>query len=307
LRRVQGGINYAGYGWFRHEFELPYNARGEEIVFVLGGYDHLDWNEYWVYVNSTEIGHRVSSGRWRTPGQFVLAPGSPAYSALGFGSEEKNLLAVRTRGYDKHFGGLSDEVLKHYVFEPVLADQFLSVGRPYLQISDLEVHELQQGNDHNAVFGLRSLSHPVSVSAHYDLDGLTRRRWLEISNQGPKDLLLLDVQLDDFAVNASTSEGGLGAPVFIGEEAFCSIEHPAGVNQGERGRIRTMHFPGRTLPPNSSTRSFVSLLSVANTGQVLGHFVSYIQERSPRKKKAISIYDPWGSVRRSAMWKCCMG
>ena len=33
---------------------------------------------------------------------------------------------------------------------------------------------------------------------------------------------------------------------------------------------------------------------MAQTGQALEHFVSYIQERSPRKRKAISIYDPFG-------------
>ncbi|HLI35071.1 MAG TPA: hypothetical protein VKW70_08500, partial [Terriglobia bacterium] len=122
LRRLSGGdrppdeIKYDGYGWFRYGFELPGDARGEEIVFVLGGYDYQDWAEYWVYVNGMEIGHRLSSGRWRTPGEFILASGSAHYSALRFGSGEKNLVVVRTRGYDKHFGGLSDEVLKHYVF-----------------------------------------------------------------------------------------------------------------------------------------------------------------------------------------------
>src|SRR5205823_7937977 len=67
-----------------------------------------------------------------------------------------------------------------------------------------------------------------------------------------------------------------------------------GINQGDRGRVRTMHFPGRTLPANSSTQSFISLVSVTQTGQALDHFVSYIQERSPRKRKVISIYDPFG-------------
>ena len=144
VKRYRGGITYDGYGWFRHWFELPTTARGTKLVFVLGGYDHQDWNEYWIYVNGQEIGHRVSKGRWRAPGQFMLAPEHPAYSSLHFGPGEKNLLAVRTRGFDKRFGGLSDEVLKHYVYEPVWADQFISVGPPYLEISDFEVQQIQQ-------------------------------------------------------------------------------------------------------------------------------------------------------------------
>ncbi|PYV27834.1 MAG: hypothetical protein DMG27_02835, partial [Acidobacteria bacterium] len=291
---MQGGITYSGYGWFRRWFELPDDARGEDLVFVLGGYDHQDWNEYRIYVNGAEIGRRVSSGRWRTPGQFVLAPGSPVYAALRFGSGEKNLLAVRTRGYNKHFGGLSEEVLKHYVFEPVLVDQFISVRKPYLRLSDFEVNGLQQVHDDKVIFELRSPSQPVSVSLHYELDGPTRRKWVEVTNRSANDLLLLDVQLDNFGLHVPISEGGPGEPIFIGGEAFCSIEHPAGINQGDRGRVRTMHFPGRTLHANSSTQSFISLVSMAQTGQALEHFVSYIQERSPRKRKAISIYDPFG-------------
>jgi hypothetical protein len=55
-----------------------------------------------------------------------------------------------------------------------------------------------------------------------------------------------------------------------------------------------MHFPGRTLAAGGTTQSYVSLVSVAEPGKILDHFVSYIQERSPRKKKLISMYDSFG-------------
>jgi len=294
LKRYRGGIRYDGYGWFRRWFELPVDGRGKELGFVLGGYDHQDWNEYWIYVNGKEIGHRVSQGRWRTPGQFTLAPKDPAYASLRFGPGEKNLLAIRTRGYDKRFGGVSDEVLRHYVFEPVWADQLISVGPPYLQISDFEVQEIKQADPTKVAFELRSASQEVHVTAHYELDGPTRRKWAEIENPGNKELLLLDVQLDDFATSASTSEGGPGEPVFLGDEAFSAIEHPAGLNQGDQGHIRLMHFPARLLPPGQKTSSHVALLTVAKTGQSLDQFTSYVQDRSPRKKRAISLYTPYG-------------
>ncbi len=299
LRRLSGGgrppdeIKYDGYGWFRYGFKLPEDARSEEIAFVLGGYDHQDWAEYWVYVNGAEIGHRRSSGRWRTPGEFVLAPGSAHYSALRFGSGEQNLIAVRTRGYDKHFGGLSDEVLKHYVFEPVLADQFISVGKPYLHVSDFEVQGVEQKTNRAATFHLRSLHHPIQIAVHYELDGPTRRKWLDVRNQSSQEMLLLDIQADDFSLEPSTSEGGRGEPVFF-DEGFCAIEHPAGVNQGDHGRVKMVHFPAAKLAPGGSFQSHVSLVSVSKAGEALQHFVSYIQERSPRKKRAVSIYDPFG-------------
>ena len=35
----QKGRHYDGYGWFRKEVILPESAKGQELVFVLGGYD----------------------------------------------------------------------------------------------------------------------------------------------------------------------------------------------------------------------------------------------------------------------------
>lgn len=292
--RARAGIHYDGYGWFRSALELPAGARGQEIVFVLGGYDFLDWQEYWVYVNGSEIGHRNSAGRWRTPGQFIISPADPAYGWLRFGSTEKNLLAVRTRGYDKHFGGYSEDVIRHYVFEPVLADQFVTTGQPYLRPADFSVTAFDQVAPLHAVLFLSSPSLGVRVAAHYQLDGPTRRKWLEVENSGKEDLLLLDAQLDACNVGAPVSEGGQGEPVFIGDEAFAALEHPAGINQGEGDRIRLMHSPGRRIAPGASWRSHTSLFSVAKPGQALDSFLSYVQDRSPRKKKLISIYTPFG-------------
>ena len=294
VKTHRGGITYDGYGWFRRWFELPSDAGAEEIVFVLGGYDHLDWNEYWIYLNGIEIGHRTSSGRWRTPGQYSVAPGSQGHTALRLGSGEKNLLAVRTLGYDKHFGGLNEEVLKHYVFEPMLVDQFVSAGKPYEVVSDFEVRELKPAGRDRITFNLRSASQPISVSAHYELQGAIRRKWLEITNTGERERLLLDAQIDDLTTEASTSEGGWGEPIFIGDEAFSAIEHPAGLNQSDRGTIKLTHFPARRIAPGGSVRSHAAVFGVAPPGKALERFVSYIQEASPRKKKSdLTLHALW--------------
>ncbi|HXW13100.1 MAG TPA: hypothetical protein VEN79_01195, partial [Terriglobia bacterium] len=294
VKESRGGISYDGYGWFRRWFELPVAAQGTGLVFVLGGYDHQDWNEYWVYANGHEIGHRVTKGRWRTPGQFTLAPDNAAYTSLRFGPGEKNLLAVRTRGFDKRFGGLSDEVLKHYVYEPVWADQVISVGAPYLEIADLEVQQIQPQGQDKVTFTLQSPGHGVQATAFYELEGPTRRKWVEIENSGDKDLLLLDIKIDDFATGSSTSEGGPGQPVFLADEAFAAIENPSGLNQGDQGRIRLVHFPARHLPPGQKTRSHTAVFTVAKPGEALDQFTAYVQEKSPRKKRALSLYTPYG-------------
>ena len=304
LRGVNGersGITYDGYGWFRSGFELPHGLQGEPVVFVLGGYDQLDWNEYWVYLNGLEIGHRLSSGRWRTPGRFVVPPGTSLYSSIRFGSEAKNLLAVRTRGYDKHFGGLNDEVLQRYDFEPVLVDQIISAGEPYLEVSDLELRGMRQEGTRRVVLELRSPALDVSVTGCYELEGAARRKWVELTNTATRPLLLLDVGLDELVIDAATSEGGYGEPI-IGEEMFCAIEHPAGLNQADQGNIKLMHFPAKELRPGDSFRSHTALIAVTPRGRASEEFISYIQDRSPRKKKAIAIFDPFGI---NNQWGAC--
>ena len=67
----------------------------------LGGYNQEDWNQYWTYVNGTLMGHWGGSGRWRTPKQLSVLPGSEEYRALRFGAGKKNLLAIRTYELDK--------------------------------------------------------------------------------------------------------------------------------------------------------------------------------------------------------------
>ncbi len=127
-QKYQDEIRYDGYGWFRKWVELPSSGQGKDLHLVLGGWDQQDWNEYWVYLNGIEVVHRTAQGRWRAPGNFKVAPSDPAYASLRFGPGTKNLLAVRTRGFDKRQGGLSEELLKHYVYEPFWVDQFVSVG-----------------------------------------------------------------------------------------------------------------------------------------------------------------------------------
>lgn len=288
------GITYHGYGWYRRWFELPTAARGADLNFVLGGYDHQDWLEYWIYVNGIAAGQRKTSGRWRTPGEFRLARDHAAYASLRFGVGERNLLAVRARGFDKHFGGLRDEVLRHYVYEPFWADQFISVGAPYLGVSDFEVQQLQQPGADKVIFHLQSSSAAIRAQVCYELSGVTRRKWLEIENVGEKELLLLDAQIDAFSSDIEVTEGGPGAPIFLADEAFAAFEHPAGLNQGDGERVRLIHFPGRRLPPTGTWRSNVALVGVARPGGAREQFITYIQSKSPRKGKALSLYTPYG-------------
>ena len=167
------------------------------------------------------------------------------------------------------------------------------VEQPYMSVSDFEICETKMIGYCYAVFQLHNHKTGISIIAHYQLDGPTRRKWVEIKN-GKNDLLLLDVELDKFSIDALISGGGHGQPIFIADEAFCAVEHPAGMNQGDKGHIHLAHFPGKHLSAEERFCSHTALVSVTKTGQALEHFVSYIQEKSLRKKEMISVYTPFG-------------
>jgi len=287
---------FNGYAWFRQQFELPGDASGEPLTFCLGGYTQEDWNEYWVYVNGMEIGHWKKSGRWREPEQLALPPGSAGYATLRFGGGKKNLLAIRTFQCDKRFEGVSDEILDRFMFDARLADQFITVGQPYRHVSDFKSHAWRKeasGEHSKCAIDLTNDQEQLQLTLYYELDGFTRRKWFELKNAGAGERLLLDIDLDDFQLNAPTREGDYGQPLIAAGELFCAVEHPAGINQGMGGRVRLRHLPGKRLPAGGTFTSKVAIIGVAPPNEGREQFLDYIRARCPRKG-LLSIYDPLG-------------
>ena len=296
----EGGVAvptvFNGYGWFRQWFELPQGAEGLPLVLCLGGYTQEDWNQYWVFLNGKPVGNWKRSGRWRSPQELTLQPGSPEYSAFRFGEGAKNLLAVRTYQVDRRFEGVREEILDRYIFECRLADQFISVGQPYVHVADFKLdrwQKIESADKPGLVFELSNAEHQIGLTVHYELDEFIRRKWFEIKNASAEERLLLDVDVDDFALNAAMTEGDMGLPVIVEKELFCAVEHPAGVSQGMQGRVRLRHFPGKKLGPGESLKSKVSIVGVGAKETGRQQFVDYIQARSPRKG-LLAIYDPLG-------------
>ena len=168
------------------------------------------------------------------------------------------------------------------------------LAQPFVRAADFEVRGARLASPHHAVFDLRSPSVGIDASLHVELAGPTRRKWVEVTNQTGHDLLLLDVQLDDFTIDGTALGSGERQPVFLEGEVFAAIEHPAGVNQADQGRVQLSHYPARRLAPGEVFRSRVALVSVAPPGQAREHFVSYVQAKSIRPQKALSIYTPFG-------------
>lgn len=176
------------------------------------------------------------------------------------------------------------------------------VAEPVAHVADFTVREARLAGPAHAVFTLRSPLAGLEVALNYQLDGPTRRKWLEVTNHTGKELLLLDVELDDFTAEGTTTGGGQGQPVFIEDECFAAVEHPSGINQANRGRVQLLHHPGRRLGVGGAFRSFTAAVSMAGPGRAAEGFVDYIDARSRRQKKVLSIYTPFGI---NNQWGAC--
>jgi hypothetical protein len=263
-------LRYEGSGFFRHHFSLPTNERGSEATIVLGGLDDEDWQSYRVFLNGEELDAWEGSSRWREP-RRVRVPAD----AL----REENLLAVETRGLDRrrpeHRAG-EDE---HYFFIGWLLDQFVCTGEPYRVVRDFEVEEIR-GDE----LDLRAGAFDATIA--YSDEGGLHRKTVRVRNAGSERVRLLDVILDDLlGPFDAPSRGGRGQPVLIGD-LFYGIEHPAGVNQGHRNRIRALAMPGRVLGPGEE---------YAAAPVVMGRgFPEYLLGRRPRRERRITVYSALG-------------
>ena len=72
------------------------------------------------------------------------------------------------------------------------------VAEPLLRADDFTVRAVRRTGQLAAVFTLHSATAGLDVSLHVRLDGPTRRKWIEFTNTSGRELLLLDVELDDF-------------------------------------------------------------------------------------------------------------
>ena len=196
--------------------------------------------------------------------------------------------------FENRLSGLRFDLCRGQELALVFSAATDRVAEPLLRLADFKVRAARQTRADRTVFELQSPGLRLGVKLHFQLDGPTRRKWVEVTNPGKKPLLLLDVELDDFTTEATTTAGSAGKPVFIEDEVFAAIEHPAGTNVGDKGRVRMAHYPGRLLAPGGQFRSHAALVSVAPAGQASAHFISYIQAKSRPRPKMMPVYTPFG-------------
>jgi hypothetical protein len=201
---------------------------------------------------------------------------------------------LRSAALDNKLTGHTFALSKAQELALVLSAATDRVQEPLTRVDDFALSGPAQADADRAVFPLHSPSTGLETKLHYILDGPTRRKWVEVSNPTAQAMLLLDVELDNFGTGAPITGGGQGMPLFLADEAFAAVEYPSGENTFADGRVKLAHFPGQVIVPGGSYTSHAALVSVAAAGQALAHFVDYIDARSVRKRKVLSVYTPFG-------------
>ena len=120
------------------------------------------------------------------------------------------------------------------------------------------------------------------------------RKRIKIRNDVINAIRILDVDVEDLSINASSEHGGYGFPVILNTQAFCAIEHPAGVNIAENNRLNLRHHPGKIIEPRKTLTSKDAIFYVTKKNKALEGFHEYLKKNGQRKNKYLSIYDPCG-------------
>lgn len=311
------GPVWPGYAWFRSSFSLPADAQGQPLVLAFGGYDNEDWEYYRVFVNGIEVGSRDLSGRWREPTPFTLNPEHPAYASVQFGGE--NLVAIQAGRLDKRVPGIGPHDPGRLRPRSRLVDQFISVGTPAEPQNDFHPFDFwpdarvpikpefpyyhpkdwAYGGDRDWMWltlWTENEAGNIRLVHHYSLrsgDPVLRKK-VEVQNQGDARLLVLDLEIERFGLDATTSEGGQGYPALLDDEAFCAIAHPAAVNQGLGDGVRLFHLPGRYIEPAQSLMSHEAVLGVGESGGGREAFHQYLRKNGRRREQFVSVYDAAG-------------
>ena len=176
------------------------------------------------------------------------------------------------------------------------------IAEPLQRVDDFVVRGVRASGRTEAVFALHSPSANLEVALHVQLEGATRRKWVELTNTTGREVLLLDVELDDFTFAGAATEGGIGQPVLLDDAGWAAMEHPSGDNRASGGRVQVGHHPGRRVAPGAKYRSHVALVSIAPAGEARAHFRSYIESKSLPRKGFFGVYTPFGI---NNQWGAC--
>lgn len=156
-------------------------------------------------------------------------------------------------------------------------------------------------NGRGAVIHLRSPDGALAatVTLQADPDWPILHKTIEVANVGAAPIRLLNVVLGRLPVGKTHVEGGdRGFPVYLDQEYFLSLTHPAGFAHVEGKDVVLRQYPGVKIAPGMTFRSMEAIYGVAKRGEARKAFVDYVRSRMCRvlngHDKALSILESFG-------------
>ncbi|MCC6127380.1 MAG: hypothetical protein IT426_20665 [Pirellulales bacterium] len=125
------------------------------------------------------------------------------------------------------------------------------------------------------------------------------RKSVQITNAGNKEIRLLNVRLGTYETEAGLADREQGFPVYLNEECFMSLAHPAGWSSAKDGVVSLRQYPGAKLAPGATFECMEAVYGVGRTGEARKTFIAHVKSRMRRvvrgHDKPYAIFDNFGS------------
>ena len=159
-----------------------------------------------------------------------------------------------------------------------------------------------------AVLHFQSSDHALAATLVYQIDPQfpVLRKFVELANTGQRPLRVLNVVLGRYPVQAKAEGGERGFPLYLGDECFVSLAHPAGFAHLENGEVVLRQYPGARLAPGGKLQCMEAVYGVARPGEARTSFVAYVRSRMRRvlrgHDKPYAVLESFGGQPGSNYW-----
>ena len=93
--------------------------------------------------------------------------------------------------------------------------------------------------------------------------------------------------------------GQQGFPLYLDDQFFLTLAHPAGWAAAEKGRLELRHYPGARVPPGGTFLCMEAVYGVAAAAQARAAFLEHLRSRMRRvvrgHDKPYAIFEPFGA------------
>ena len=108
------------------------------------------------------------------------------------------------------------------------------------------------------------------------------RKFIELTNQGEREVMLLNLRLGTYPTQARLVEREQGFPVYLDDEFFMSVAHPAGWATAKGSEVSLRQYPGTKLAPGGKFTAMETVYGVGKAGEARKTFVAHVRSRMRR-------------------------